>query len=161
MRAGAREFPAIELSADGALSFGCGGDDFFAAFTRDVHRRKTLRPLAERPAVLMVVMRRRAALDRYTGYLYVLVHPERDDRLRLFGVRASGILVVAGEVDLADREARIRVSAVPSPHQVPVTVEATYDHEARRISFVTAVIDSDFAPGTKGSQRPSPGLSAG
>jgi len=161
LAAAAREFPALRLSLDGALHFACNNDEFFVAFNDGIHRRKTLAGLGAHNAVLLTVMKRSAALQRYAAYLYVLTHPERPGRLRLFGVRPSGIVVLTGEADLADRRADFRVGSLATPHLVPVTVEATYDHDARRIGFVTTIIDSDFAPGQKGSKAPKPSAPSG
>jgi hypothetical protein len=155
MAAAKREFPALPLAPDGALHFECGSDRFFAAFTAAVQRRKTLTPLLEHNAVLVTVMKRAAAIGEYTAYLYVLVHPERAGRLRLFGVRPSGLAVLTGEAEVGEREAVFRVGSLSTPHLVPVTVEANYDHEARRLTFGAMRIDTDFGPGMKASRRPA------
>jgi hypothetical protein len=155
MAAAQREFPAVPLAPDGALHFECGSDRFYAAFTAAVHRRKTLTPLVERNAVLVTVMKRAAAIGEYTAYLYVLTHPERAGRIRLFGVRPSGLIVLTGEADVGDRVAEFRVGSLATPHLVPVTVEATYDQDARRLSFGAMRIDSDFGPSMKASRQPA------
>jgi hypothetical protein len=155
LTAAEEEFPTVPLSADGALHFSCAGDQFFVAFNGEVQGRDTLTPLGEHNAVLMTVMRRPEVLERYGAYLYILTHPEREERLRLFGVRTTGAVVLTGEVRLSERRASFRVGALPSPLQVPVTVEATYDHTERRIDFVETVIDADFLPGQKRSRQPS------
>lgn len=162
LTAAEEEFPTLPLSTDGALHFSCAGDQFFVGFNDEVQGRDTLAPLGEHNAVLMTVMRRPEVLERYGAYLYILTHPEREDRLRLFGVRTTGAVVLTGEVRLSERGATFRVGALPSPLQVPVTVQATYDHAERRIEFVETVIDADFVPDQKRSRRPSksapPGL---
>jgi hypothetical protein len=155
MAAAQREFPTVPLAPDGALHFECGSDRFFAAFTAAVQRRKTLTPLVERNAVLVTVMKRAAAIGEYTAYLYVLTHPERAGRVRLFGVRPSGLIVLTGEADVGDRVAEFRVGSLATPHLVPVTVEASYDHDAHRLTFGAMRIDSDFGPGLKRSRGPT------
>lgn len=155
LTAAEEEFPALRLSTDGALDFSCGGDRFFVAFNRDVHRRKTLRGLRQHNAILMTVMRRPEVLGRYGAYMYVLTHPDSEDRLRLFAVRTTGLIALTGEVTVQERHATFRVDAQPSAHQVPVTVEAAYDHDERRIRFVTTNIAADFLPGQKGSRQPA------
>ena len=155
MAAAQREFPAVPLAPDGALSFECGSDRFYAAFTAAVQRRKTLVPLRERNAVLVTVMKRAAAIGEYTAYLYVLTHPERAGRIRLFGVRPSGLIVLTGEAEVGDRVAEFRVGSLATPHLVPLTVEASYDHDARRLAFGAMRIDTDFGPGMKGSRQPA------
>jgi hypothetical protein len=155
MAAAQREFPAVPLAPDGALHFECGSDRFFAAFTAALQRRKTLTPLLERNAVLVTVMKRAAAIGEYTAYLYVLTHPERAGRIRLFGVRPSGLIVLTGEAEVGERVAEFRVGSLATPHLVPVTVEASYDHDAHQLAFGAMRIDSDFGPGMKRSRGPT------
>lgn len=148
------ELPAVRLSPDAAVGIECGESSFVAAFTDEVQRRQTLTPLGQRNAVLAVVLRRVPPLAGFEPWLWVLTHPERADRLRLFGVRTTGQVVLTGEANLDERAALFRMGSLRTPTQTPVTVEAQYDHESKEVSFVRALIASDFAPEQKQATAP-------
>jgi len=146
-----RELPAIPVSGEGALQLSCGDDRFLIVFNRDVHRRKTVSPLGSRSAVPAVVLKRSPSLDRFYVYEYLLTHPAAENRLLLFAVRPTGVLAHFGEVQLEPTAAHFQVGTVEMPYSPPVTIEGSYDHEARRLAFSLALVQRDF----ERTQRPA------
>jgi hypothetical protein len=146
-----RELPAIPVSPEGVLGFACGADRFLVVFNRDVHRRKTLAPVAAKSAVPAVVLKRSPSLERYYVYEYILTHPAADDRLLLFGVRTTGVVAHFGEIKLESARGEFRVGTVETRYSPPVSIEGSYEHDARRLVFTAAFAQRDFAA----SQRPA------
>jgi hypothetical protein len=154
LAASREELPGLRLSSAGARQLACGANRFVLAFNREIHRRKTLSALAQRNAVLMVVLWKPSTLDDFETYMYILSHPERENRLRLLGLRSMGVITLSGEIDLRELSADFRITTTETPHQVPLELEGTYKHASQSIEFTRTVIDSNFPRNMKSSRTP-------
>jgi HEAT repeats len=156
-----RELPTIPVSPEAILRFSCGADRFLVVFNRDVHRRKTLTPVAARSAVPAVVLKRSPSLERFYVYEYLLTHPSADGTLLLFGVRTTGVVAHFGEVQLEPARAEFKVGTIETRYSPPVTIEGSYEHDTRSLVFSVALVERDFAETQRPAAVPaklSPGL---
>lgn len=149
-----RELPALPVSAEGAVRFACGENHFLIVFPREIHRRKTLGALGKRSAVLVVVLKRSQVSRDHYVYEYVLSHPSVDKRLRLFGVRSSGVLTRYGEAEVQPDRITASLQTVINPYSPPVDLRVTYEHEARRTHFATALVQPETVAAQKRARGP-------
>ena len=150
-----RELPAIPVSPEGVLGFSCGADRFLVVFNRDVHRRKTLAPLATKSAVPAVVLKRSPSLERYYVYEYLLTHPAASGSLLLFGVRTTGVVAHVGEVRLGPAEGEFEVGTVETRYSPPITIEGRYEHVARKLTFSVALAQRYFTETQRPAEAPA------
>lgn len=147
------EVPAIALSPEGAITLQCGGEArFLVLFTEQAHRGQALTVLMKGSAVLATVFEWWDALGRYALSEYVLTHPDGDARLRLLGVRASGVLAHTGEIHLDDTTARFTVRGLDRPHSMAVTIDGSIDRSTKDVSFSQALADPS-SPGRRPGLR--------
>jgi len=141
-----KDLPAIPLLPAGAASLTCRASELLLVFNEEFKAPGSLRTIAQRSAIPLVLLKKGLSLDRYILEQYFFTQPSKDKQeVVLLGLRPSGDLTYAGRVQITESGFNFSLGAVDTRYAPAIEVEGSYDPSKRTWQFSKALTSLNVA----------------
>jgi len=135
-----KDLPAIPLLPTGAASLTCRTSELLLVFNEEFKAPRSLRTIAQRAAMPLVLLMKGLSLDRYILVQYFFTQPSKDSQeVVLLGMRPRGDLTYAGRVQITESGFNFSLGAVDTRYAPAIEVEGSYDPNKRTWQFSKAL----------------------
>lgn len=135
-----RELPGISVAERGSLRFRCRQENLWIVLNAEVQGAEATGTIAERGAVVAVLLKESHCPDTWYVYEYFLSHPRAAGKADVFGVRPTGSVSHFGEIDLDGPNASVRLHSLNTPRLPAIEFEAEYRGREGRLVVKKAVV---------------------
>lgn len=151
-----RAVPGIALTTKGALQFTCRNSHYMIILTRALDEAGDIATFGKRNGVLAVVLKQTVcSVGAYALYEYIFASAAEGDQIGLVGVRASGEVIHAGEINLADGGS-FALAAEDSVHAIPLSLQGKLGKGAVKAAIATILVSPVRSAGQRQPQQAVP-----
>lgn len=110
-----RQLPAIAPSRRNGLAITCGASEYRVLLSADTDEAD-ISALLARPLIAGAIFKYRVCSERFSLDAYLLSSPGPENYAHVYGIRPSGVMVLAGVATLANQKLVFEVATTRSPH---------------------------------------------
>jgi hypothetical protein len=149
-----REVPKIELSSTRAMELDCLGDRLWLMHQEGLEGEGRLAPLAQTPAVPMVIMAYSGCTERPYLYAYVLSQPE-DGGCELYVARLRGQVTHYGQGRISDDSLSFELQSINTRFARPAELTGVFNGVTGELSLRAAQVNRGVPQGQEQRRRPT------
>lgn len=148
--------PGIKVAPDGIIAITCAKSKLWLARNAEYGTAKSLKTLAARSTVPMVILKQAHCPERLNVYAYTLMHAGKGRSLKVFAMRPSGVVTHFGSAKVSQESVDFSMKTLNTTHGYALILKGRFRVRGRKLDFETALVSPRPVEGQKSPSVPQP-----